>query len=197
VQIAAQSWVDPPDIDEDASLAHIVHSHLRGFGPARLADTAQWSGLSVTRLRRGLARLDEERRLTRYRDEDGRELLDLAVAPLPDENLPVPPRLLPMWDETLLAYADRSRVLPEAYRKRVIVRGGDVLPTFTLDGYVAGLWWVEVGAGGRPRIALEPFEAIGAADREGLESEAQRIAELIAEREPTLYARYRHTRRRD
>ena len=48
-----------------------------------------------------------------------------------------------MWDETLLAYAERHRVLPEPYRKRVIVKAGDVLPTFTVDGYVAGLWWPE------------------------------------------------------
>src|SRR5690606_40916501 len=49
---------------------------------------------------------------------------------------PAPPRLLPMWDSVLLAYADRSRVLPEEYRPLVIRRNGDTLPTVLVDGHV-------------------------------------------------------------
>jgi bifunctional DNA-binding transcriptional regulator/antitoxin component of YhaV-PrlF toxin-antitoxin module len=101
-----------------------------------------------------------------------------------------------MWDETLLAYSDRSRVIPEAYRKRVIVKAGDVLPSFTVDGYVAGLWWAEVHDG-EPRVVLEPFEDIPARARRGLEAEADRLVAFIRDREPAVYERYRNTRRRD
>jgi len=55
-------------------------------------------------------------------------LVDLLDAPPPDEDVPAPPRLLAMWDSVLLAYADRSRVIPEAYRPHVIRRDGGVLP---------------------------------------------------------------------
>jgi len=158
-----------------------------------VADVAQWTGLSVRSLRLGLERLPE---VVTHQDLNGRDLFDLPGAPLPHEDTPVPPRLLPMWDETLLAYADRERILPEQYRKRVIVTGGDVLPTFTVDGYVAGLWWAEVGANERPRIVLEPFEPLTPTDREALEAEGMALAGLLAGREPDAYRRYRYSKRR-
>ena len=47
-----------------------------------------------------------------YRDERGTELLDLPDAPLPPESTPLPVRLLGRWDQPLLAYADRERIIP-------------------------------------------------------------------------------------
>jgi hypothetical protein len=193
VQVAARAWLEEPRIDEEGSLEHVVRRHLTAFGPARPADIAQWSGLAVGRLRVGLERIAD---LVRHEDEEGRELFDLPGAPLPDPDTPAPPRLLPMWDETLLAYADRSRVLPEAYHRRVIVTGGDVLPTFTIDGRVAGLWWAETDEGGGSRIVLEPFAPIEERDHEVLRQEAYDLARFIAPREPDVYRRYRFTRRK-
>ncbi len=190
--IAARNWLPDTDPDEGMALAHLVRTHLRAFGPSRMADIAQWSGLPIRELARGLEHIPT---VTRYEDPDGRELLDLPGAPMPDEGVPAPPRLLPMWDETLLAYADRGRILPEPYRKRVIVKAGDVLPTFTVDGYVAGLWWAE-NHDGQPRIVLEPFAPLDPIDRAALEGEARSLAAFIAGREPEVYRRYRYTKRR-
>ena len=55
-------------------------------------------------------------RLRCFRDEGGRELLDLPRAPMAKADLPAPARLLPRWEELLLAHKDRSRVLPDEYR---------------------------------------------------------------------------------
>jgi hypothetical protein len=192
-QVAGRAWLPEPDGDETAALEHIVRMHLRAFGPSRAADIAQWSGLSVRSLRKGLERITE---LVTHEDVRGRELFDLPGAPLPEPDEPAPPRLLPMWDETLLAYAERHRVLPEPYRRRVIVKGGDVLPTFTVDGYVAGLWWSEVVGHETPAIVFEPFEPLAPRDREALEAEGAALARLIVSREPDVYRRYRYTRRR-
>jgi hypothetical protein len=195
--VAARSWLGAgalKNAHEAAGLEHVVRSHLRAFGPARLADVAQWSGLSVRALRKGLDRIEE---VELHEDQHGRELFDLPGAPLPDEDVPAPPRLLPMWDETLLAYAERDRVLPEAHRRQVIVKAGDVLPTFTVDGSVAGLWWAELTTDRRPRIVLEPFEPLRQNDRVALEAEGEALAAFIGEREPEVYQRYRNTRRRD
>ncbi len=95
-------------------------------------------------------------------------LFDVMDGPLPPGDTPAPPRLLPMWDSVLLAFADRSRVIDEADRPIVTARNGDTLPTFLVDGRVAGLWWAEAEPGGRTRIVLEPFGSLSPRDRTAL-----------------------------
>jgi hypothetical protein len=122
-------------------------------------------------------------------------LLDLVDAPRPPANVTAPPRLLPMWDSVLLAHADRTRIISDADRAIVIAKNGDTLPTFTVDGRVAGLWWAERAATvGDPRMVLEPFRPIPAAARRALEREADALARFIAPLEPTVYSRYQRWR---
>jgi hypothetical protein len=176
-------------------LEHIVRRYLGAFGPATAADLSQWSGLAVGKLRPGIAAVDAAGDLRRFGDERGRELLDLDGAPLPDPDTPAPPRLLPMWDSTVLAFADRTRLISDEDRRVVIARNGDTLPTFTVDGVVAGLWWAEAEAGGRTRVVIEPFRPpLRRADARALEQEGERLAEIVAPLEPTVYARYQRWR---
>ena len=191
--VAARAWIEGSPADELASLEHVVRSHLVAFGPSRLADVSQWSGLAVGRLKVGLDRIREVRT---FRDEGGHELFDLPGTPLPDADTPAPPRFLPMWDEILLAYKDRGRVLPERHRRRVIAPNGDVLPTYMVNGLVAGLWWAEGGHDEPTRIVLEPFEPFDARTRQALEKESERLAEFLVSREPRVYRRYRRPERR-
>jgi hypothetical protein len=107
----------------------------------------------------------------RFRDEQGRELFDVPRAPLPDAGVEAPPRFLPLWDSTLIAHADRSRILPPEYRPAVIRRNGDILQTFLVDGFVGGTWRLEAG-----RVELEPFEPLPRRLRGALEREAAELA---------------------
>jgi len=149
------------------SVAFAIKRYLAAFGPATRADVSQWSGVPIRDLAPGFERL----RLRTFRDEQGRELLDLPRAPLAAADAPAPPRLLPRWDELLLAHKDRTRVLPDEHRKTVIHKNGDVQQTFLVDGVVAGLWRLE-----GERIALEPFAPLPRAARRELEDEAARLA---------------------
>lgn len=181
---------------DTAAVVHLVRRYLGAFGPATAADASAWSGVPVARLRPALATLDADEDLVRFADQRGRELLDLRAAPRPAAGVPAPPRLLPMWDSVLLAHADRTRVISDEDRRRVVEVNGDTYPTFVVDGRVAGLWWAEELPGGRPRIVLEPFRPLGHADREALEAEGERLASFIADREPAVYRRYRTSRAR-
>jgi hypothetical protein len=147
--------------------AHTIRRYLAAFGPATRADVSQWSGVAIRDLAAGFERL----RVRTFRDVKGRELLDLPRAPLAPADAPAPPRLLPRWDELLLAHKDRTRVLPEEHRKTVIHKNGDVQQTFLVDGIVAGLWRRD-----GERIVLEPFAPLPRTARRELEDEAARLA---------------------
>jgi hypothetical protein len=149
------------------AVAHTIRRYLAAFGPASRADVSQWSGVPIRDLTAGFEAL----RLRRLHDEHGRELIDLPRAPLAEGGVPAPPRLLPRWDELLLAHKDRARVLPDEHRKTVIHRNGDVQPTFLVDGFVAGVWRQE-----GDRIVLEPFAPLPRPARRELEGEAARLA---------------------
>jgi hypothetical protein len=153
--------------------AHLIRRYLAAFGPATRADVSAWSGVPIRDLAPGF----ESQRLRTFRDERGRELLDLPRAPLADDELPAPPRLLPRWEELLLAHKDRSRVLPDEYRSQVIAVNGDVRQTILVDGFVAGYWEQDVD-----RVTLHPFEPIPRQARRELEDEAGRLGAWLIDR---------------
>ena len=164
-------------------LGALVRRHLAAFGPATREDVASWAGLRPALLRPVLEALP----LRRYRDEKGRLLYDVARAPLPSPETPAPIRFLPKWDSALLAHSppERERILPERFRKTVIRPNGGVLPTFLVDGFVAGTWSVENG-----RLRLAPFTRLGSAIRSQLDEEGERLQAFLssaarAERELT------------
>jgi Winged helix DNA-binding domain len=114
--------------------------------------------------------------LRRFRDQNGKELLDLPRAPMPDPDTPAPPRFLPVWDATLLVHARRTQILPEEYRPLVFnTKTPHSVNTFLVDGQVAGTWRYEKG-----KVQLEPFGPLPRAARRELEGEAKRLAAFHA-----------------
>jgi hypothetical protein len=164
----AERWIGPEDVDRDAALDHLVRRYLSAFGPAPRTDIASWGGLDVGDLLPTLERL----RLRRFVDEDGKELLDLPRAPLPDPSVPAPVRFLPTWDAVLLVHARRTGILPERHRPVVFAtKNPPSVPTFLVDGAVAGAWRCEGG-----RVQLDPFERLDRAVLRELRDEAERLA---------------------
>lgn len=171
--------------DPDVSLRLLVRRYLEGFGPASVADVAQFALVQRARARDALQAIGAT--LVRFEDPDGSELLDVPDGLLPPEDAPAPPRLLAMWDSVLLAYADRSRVIPPAYRPVVTRSNGDVLPTLLVDGHVAGVWRPADGA-----IEATAFHVLAEETWAGLEAEARAMAAFLAGRDPAVYRRYAH-----
>ena len=169
----AAAWLGaPPDLSRGEATVALVRSYLRGFGPATLHEIADWGGLSIEATRLAIGKLE----LRSFRSEDGAELVDLPRMPLPDPETPAPPRFLPTWDSTLLVHARRSQILPEEHRAKVFgTKTPQSVPTFLVDGRVAGTWRYENG-----RVELSPFAPLARADRRGVEAEAKRLAALHA-----------------
>lgn len=174
----------PPERRE-ASVRWLLRRYLEAFGPATAADFTQFTMLTRAVARDALGSLAGE--LERLEGPDGSELFDVPGAPLPPEDIPAPPRLLPMWDSVLLAYHDRSRVVPPDYRRLVIRSNGDVLPTLLVDGYVAGVWRPVEGG-----IEATAFHRLPEHAWTGLAAEAGALTAFLAGRDPVVYRRYGH-----
>jgi hypothetical protein len=178
--IAADAWIKgarEPELLEAVRTA--VQRHLGAFGPATVDDISSWSSIRTPAIRIALQGLGSKVRT--FTDPRGRVLYDVKSAPLPPADTEAPPRFLPKWDSTLLAYAppERVRILSEAHRKTVIGKNGDVAQTFLVDGMVAGTWSVGV----RPQeaiVELQPFKKLARSDRAALAEEGERLARFVA-----------------
>jgi hypothetical protein len=167
----ADEWLGPSDADEEAGLEHLLRRYLGAFGPARLADAADWAGVAVAKLKPAAARLE----LRRFRDEQERELLDLPRAPLPPAGTPAPVRFLPVWDATLLVHARRTQILPEEYRPLVFsTKTPHSVNTFLVDGQVAGTWRVE-RTKAKAELVVRPFGRLGRDARAAVVGEGERL----------------------
>jgi hypothetical protein len=171
----AESWIGTSTADEAAGLELLLRRYLGGFGPARLADAANWAGVDLKALRPAAERL----LLSRFSDEEGKELLDLPRAPRPDGDVAAPVRFLPTWDATLLVHARRTQILPEQHRPQVFnTKTPHSVPTFLVDGAVAGKWRVERSAR-TATLTLEPFTPIPLGAKRELLEEAKRLVRFV------------------
>jgi hypothetical protein len=167
VYARADEWVpeDPPAPRE--AFDHLVRRYLAAFGPATKQDVGQWAGVPrLTPIAEALERLD----LRTFLDEQGRTLYDVPRAPLPAPDTPAPVRLVPRFDNLVLAHADRARILGDVDVSRIVTKNAIVHATIVVDGFVAGTWQFENG-----RVQLEPFDRIPRDAQAALRDEVERL----------------------
>lgn len=158
------------DVDPAPDDRALVRRYLAAFGPAATADIRAWSGL--TGLPATVKALRDE--LAVFRDERGRELLDLPDAPRPDPETPAPPRFLPAFDNAILGYDDRTRIIVDAHRG-LSVAGERVL---LVDGRVSATWTVDAGT-----VVVTPLRRLPKADRAAVEEEGGALASFLSDGE--------------
>lgn len=169
--------------DASASTAELVRRYLLAFGPASIADMSQFTILKRSVLRAVVESMPD---VVAVSGPDGTSLFDVRDdGAEPDvTDGPLPARLLGMWDSVLLAYADRSRVIPERHRADVIRRNGDVLPTVLVDGLVRGVWRATADA-----IEVRALDPLDDATLAAIDVEARELRRFVADREPAVFPR--------
>ncbi len=153
LQTRIENWVPPPH-KRVLHLDDLVTRYLAAFGPASILDMQAWSGLS--KLAPVFKRLDAT--LMAFESEDGRVLYDLPDAPRPDPGTPAPVRFLPDYDNVLLGYADRSRMVSEPDLKRLVALSRS-FRSVLVDGTVAGSWSI-TRSKGKAQLAVTPFRKL-------------------------------------
>jgi hypothetical protein len=132
---AAAKWLNAEKVlgapvNWDADPGQVVLRYLRAYGPAAPKDVRAWC--YRTGLREVIGELKPKLRV--FRTEGGAELLDVAEGLFPDPETPAPVRFLPEYDNAILGFSDRSRVLPggtdRPYWKGVVL----------VDGFASATW---------------------------------------------------------
>lgn len=157
----------------EADVEELVERYLAAYGPATAADMTKWS--SVTRLGPVFTAMHRAGRLTTGTDDKGRTLYDVPGAPIAEEDLPLPPRLLGMYDNLFLSHADRDRITSEEARKAWMGANGGVGSAFFHDGLLAGIWRAQDG-----RVELETFFSPTKAQQNAIDAEVARVEEFLA-----------------
>ncbi|MFK0219236.1 winged helix DNA-binding domain-containing protein [Streptomyces vinaceus] len=173
--VLLSSWlgreIDPPSPDGSDPVGQaLVRRYLAAYGPAASADLRAWCGLAG--LPAAVAAVREE--LVSFRDERGRELLDLPDAPRPDPDTPAPVRFLPAFDNAILGYDDRSRIIDDAHRGLSVAGERVVL----VDGRVAATWTVEDDT-----VLVTPLRTLSCADRTAVAEQGRELASFLSDHE--------------
>ncbi|MFG2232689.1 winged helix DNA-binding domain-containing protein [Streptomyces sp. NPDC048723] len=159
----------PPDGSDPVGQA-LVRRYLAAFGPAASADLRAWCGLAG--LPAAIAAIREE--LVTFRDERGRQLLDLPGAPRPDPDTPAPVRFLPAFDNAILGYHDRSRIIDDAHRGLSVTGARVVL----VDGRVAATWTADADT-----VTVTPLRGFSRAEHTSVTEEGQSLASFLSDNE--------------
>jgi hypothetical protein len=167
------SWlgreIDPPAPNGSDPVGEaLVRRYLAAYGPAASADLRAWCGLAG--LPAAVAAVRPE--LVSFRDERGRELLDLPDAPRPDPDTPAPVRFLPAFDNAILGYHDRGRIIDDAHRGLSVAGARVVL----VDGRVGATWTVEDGT-----VTVTPLGPLSGADRDAVAEQGQTLAAFLSD----------------
>jgi hypothetical protein len=170
----AEAWLGRP-LAQESSPDGMVMRYLAAFGPATVRDMQVWSGL--TQLAAAVEHLRP--RLRAFRDERGHELFDLPEAPRPSPDTPAPPRFLPEYDNLLLYHADRSRVIGDQHRKRLMTVNGIIPGTVLVDGFVHGSWRISRARGGAT-LRIDLFMPLSANDRTAVTEEGMLLLGFVA-----------------
>jgi winged helix DNA-binding protein len=171
---AAEPWLGR-GLVQQPDPGQLLVRYLAAFGPATVADAQTWSGL--TRLAEVADRLGPA--LRRFRDEDGRELLDLPDAPRPSPDTPAPPRFLPEYDNVLLSHADRSRIVPANRAIPLPPGNGGTRGTLLAGGMLAGTWRI-TRSSGKATLRIDPFAPLSTPDADAVTDEGIRLLAFVA-----------------
>ncbi len=104
------------EFSKDEALAELTSRYFKSHGPASAHDFAWWSGITVTEALRGIDMMKLKK------DGDYWYALDLVVSPKQSV------RLLPSYDEFLVAYKEREDMQ------------SIFTPTIIINGKLAGTW---------------------------------------------------------
>ena len=162
--VLLHDWVPQPNTpSRDEALATLALRYFRSHGPTTRQDFAGWTGLTAADAKRGIEGAGDA--LVTVSVEGVAHVLAAALL---DEAAALRSRkrsngellLLPGFDEFILGFKDRTRMVPDAFRDRIVPgNNGVFMPTMVDRGRVIGTWKRTVKKS-RVDIQALPFEPL-------------------------------------
>jgi hypothetical protein len=161
-------------IEKEEALATLALRYFTSRGPATLQDFRWWSGLTLRDARRALDLV----KCNLISDTVDEESYWFPGSTPRSKGKGAAIHLLPAFDEFLIAYRDRSSVLPSPDHLRVVSSNGIFRPVIVADGKVIGIWRRLTG---RTRVFLEAefFQPPDKKTRGAVEKAAQAFAAFL------------------
>ena len=185
--VAARHWIGGGSRpSEQVALRLLIRRYLAAFGPASLADIAQFAGQVPPRIRPVLEKLAPS--LKRFSDERGHGLFDVPRGPRPTAHTTAPVRFLPRYDELLIGYEHRDRVIAARHRSAVYSKNAIIEAVFLVDGWAAGTWALTTTKSDSV-VRIRPFGKLGRAERAAAVEEGEALARFMAPEAKTHGAR--------
>ena len=163
-------------LSRDEALVELARRYFRSHGPAQIHDFVWWSGLTAAHARAAIAMLgsglsSEVIDGKRYWSTEGVSAGERARRSSPAAYL------LPLYDEYLIAYKDRSAALDAARWSRTIDRDPFGAP-IVVNGRVVGGWKRSV-TDKTVEVVLTPFESITRKDASAIASAAREFSRFL------------------
>ena len=177
-------------LDRDEALVELTRRYFRSHGPAQVQDFTWWSGLTAADAKRGLAlagpALVQE-------TIDGASYWSSPGAVRLAERGPVV-RLLPNYDEFLVAYRDRSAALDPDRELDLasFSRSGILTHVVVVDGWVRGCWSRRL-RGRQVEVELEALDPLDAAGTAALRRALDDLARFLGAPVTATRAGWRRT----
>ena len=187
--VAARHWIRGDGRPAEAlALEHLVRRAVTAFGPLTLADIVKFAGQVPPRIRPVVERLTPK--LRTFKDEAGRVLYDVPRGPRPPADTPAPVRFLPRYDEALIAYQHRDRVVSARFRSALYAKNGIIEAAVLVDGMVAATWGI-ARAKNEAVLEIHPLTRIAGRDRTDATAEGERLVRFAAPEAASHGVRFR------
>ncbi len=136
---------------EDEAQLEIARRYFNAYGPATVQDFAYWRGIQLSRARHYTGKIRHEL------EEVGTEIGPMLIRAGTRMKAELPgPRLLYRFDPVLLGHKDKSWIVPDEFKKRVIRPAGHMEGIAVEDGTARATWRYDRESKGL-RFTLIPF----------------------------------------
>jgi len=166
---------DPPTALEAG--CELLKRYLVAYGPAGDKDFAYWAGLKAAQVKQVLAATADE--LVEVEVEGwpiGQLVLKRDLAALRGQEPALPPIcLLPKFDNLLLAWRDKGKLVDPAGYNGIYRKAAQVEAAVLIDGRISAAWRVKPGR--TLTFQLNPLRQLQRNERKLIQDEANRFAQ--------------------